>query len=244
MIPVPSGVRVWLAVGRTDMRRGMNGLALAVQEALGRDPHAGDLYVFRGARGDLIKIIWHDGIGMSLYSKRLEQGRFLWPSPADGTVAISAAQLAYMLDGIDWRDPRHTFCPPPARLAVPVFAARRASAGNDDNWGGFRRQGAGAQAFPQASPAGAGGRAGTFDLPVLRQCPAAQAGRGCHRDAGGDPAAGEGDPACPREVHLPRLRKDQPGAGPVSRDPPWLRRPHPLPPPPVHAQPPPNSPTT
>ena len=84
MIPVPSGVRVWLAVGRTDMRRGMNGLALQVQEALGRDPHAGDLYVFRGARGDLIKIIWHDGIGMSLYAKRLEQGRFIWPSPADG----------------------------------------------------------------------------------------------------------------------------------------------------------------
>ena len=75
MIPVPSGVRVWLAVGRTDMRKGMNGLALQVQQALGRDPHAGDLYVFRGARGDLIKIIWHDGIGMSLYSKRLESGR-------------------------------------------------------------------------------------------------------------------------------------------------------------------------
>jgi hypothetical protein len=54
------------------MRKGMNGLALQVQQALGRDPHAGDLYVFRGARGDLIKIIWHDGIGMSLYSKRLE----------------------------------------------------------------------------------------------------------------------------------------------------------------------------
>ena len=61
MIPVPSGVRVWLAVGRTDMRRGMNGLALQVQEALGRDPHAGDLYVFRGVRGNLIKILWHDG---------------------------------------------------------------------------------------------------------------------------------------------------------------------------------------
>src|SRR6187431_1385637 len=111
MIPVPSGVRVWLAVGRTDMRRGMNGLALQVQQALGRDPHAGDLYVFRGARGDLIKIIWHDGVGMSLYSKRLESGRFIWPSPADGAVAISAAQLAYMLDGIDWRNPRHTFRP-------------------------------------------------------------------------------------------------------------------------------------
>src|SRR4051794_37852048 len=111
MIPVPSAVRVWLAVGRTDMRKGMNGLALQVQQALGRDPHAGDLYVFRGSRGDLIKIIWHDGIGMSLYSKRLESGRFVWPSPADGAVAISAAQLAYMLDGIDWRNPRHTFRP-------------------------------------------------------------------------------------------------------------------------------------
>jgi hypothetical protein len=66
MIPVPLGVRVWLAVGRTDMRRGMNGLALQVQEALRRDPHAGDLYVFRGARGDLIKILWHDCLGMSL----------------------------------------------------------------------------------------------------------------------------------------------------------------------------------
>jgi hypothetical protein len=54
MIPVPSGVRVWLAVGRTDMRKGMNGLALQVQQALGHDPHAGDLYVFRGARGDLL----------------------------------------------------------------------------------------------------------------------------------------------------------------------------------------------
>jgi len=111
MIPVPSTVRVWLAVGRTDMRRGMNGLALQVQEALRRDPHASDLFVFRGRRGDMIKIIWHDGLGMSLYAKRLEKGRFIWPSPADGVVAISPAQLAYMLDGIDWRNPRLTFRP-------------------------------------------------------------------------------------------------------------------------------------
>ena len=64
MIPVPSGVRVWLATGVTDMRRGMNTLALQVQQDLGRDPHAGDLYVFRGRRGDLIKILWHDGLGI------------------------------------------------------------------------------------------------------------------------------------------------------------------------------------
>ncbi len=82
MIPVPSGVRVWLAVGKTDMRRGMNGLSLQVQETLGRDPFAGDLFVFRGKRGDLIKILWHDGLGISLYAKRLERGRFVWPSVA------------------------------------------------------------------------------------------------------------------------------------------------------------------
>jgi transposase len=111
MIPVPSSARVWLAVGRTDMRRGMNSLALQVQETLRRDPHAGDLYVFRGRRGDLLKIIWHDGIGMSLYAKRLEKGRFIWPAPVDGMIAITAAQLAYMLEGIDWRNPRHTFRP-------------------------------------------------------------------------------------------------------------------------------------
>jgi transposase len=111
MIPVPSGVRVWLAVGRTDMRRGMNGLALQVQETLRRDPHGGDLYIFRGGRGDLIKILWHDGLGMSLYAKRLERGRFIWPSPADGVVSITPAQLAYMLDGIDWRNPQRTFRP-------------------------------------------------------------------------------------------------------------------------------------
>jgi transposase len=111
MIPVPSGVRVWLAVGHTDMRRGMNGLALQVQQALGRDPHAGDLYVFRGKRGDLIKVVWHDGIGMSLYTKRLEHGKFVWPNASGDVLGISAAQLAYMLDGIDWRNPQHTFRP-------------------------------------------------------------------------------------------------------------------------------------
>ena len=111
MIPVRGDVRVWLASGVTDMRRGMNTLALQVQEALGRDPHAGDLFVFRGRRGDLLKILWHDGVGMSLYAKRLEHGRFVWPSVQAGSVAISSAQLAYMLDGIDWRNPRMTWRP-------------------------------------------------------------------------------------------------------------------------------------
>jgi transposase len=104
MIPVPGNVRVWLATGKTDMRKGMNSLALQVQQSLGRDPHAGDLYVFRGARGDQIKI-------MSLYVKRLERGAFIWPVAVDGVVSISSAQLSYMLSGIDWRNPVYTFRP-------------------------------------------------------------------------------------------------------------------------------------
>jgi len=111
MITPPSGVRVWLAAGVTDMRRGMNGLALQVQQGLRRDPHAGDLYVFRGKRGDLLKILWHDGLGMSLYAKRLERGRFIWPTPTDGMVTITAAQLGYMMEGIDWRNPLRTWRP-------------------------------------------------------------------------------------------------------------------------------------
>jgi len=111
MIAPPSNARVWLATGTTDMRRGMNSLGLLVQQVLQRDPHAGDVYVFRGRRGDLLKILWHDGFGMSLYAKRLERGRFIWPTPADGVVAISAAQLGYMLEGIDWRHPQRTWRP-------------------------------------------------------------------------------------------------------------------------------------
>ena len=111
MIPMPAKVRVWIATGHTDMRRGMNGLALQVQEGLGRDPHAGDLYVFRGKRGDLIKCLWHDGIGLSLYAKRLDRGRFVWPTANGGPVAITPAQLAHLLEAIDWRNPQHTWRP-------------------------------------------------------------------------------------------------------------------------------------
>lgn len=111
MIPVPTGARVWLATGHTDMRRGFDGLALQVQETLKRDPHCGHLFVFRGRRGDLLKILWHDGQGLCLFAKRLERGRFLWPSAADGTVTITPAQLAYLLEGIDWRMPRRTWRP-------------------------------------------------------------------------------------------------------------------------------------
>jgi transposase len=105
-IPIPAGARVWLATGHTDMRKGFDGLALLVQETLKRNPHNGHLFVFRGRRGGLIKVLWHDGQGMCLFSKRLERGRFIWPSPADGVVTITQAQLGYLLEGIDWRMPQ------------------------------------------------------------------------------------------------------------------------------------------
>ena len=108
MIPVPAGVRVWLAPGHTDMRKGFDGLAILVQETLKRDPHDGQLFVFRGKRGDLIKLLWHDGQGMCLFAKRLERGRFIWPATVGEAVTITAAQLGYLLEGIDWRAPVRT----------------------------------------------------------------------------------------------------------------------------------------
>jgi transposase len=108
MIPVPTGVRVWLATGYTDMRRGFPSLSLQVQEVLRQDPLSGHLFCFRGRKGDLLKVIWHDGQGACLFTKRLEKGRFLWPSIADGTISISPAQFGYLLSGIDWRHPQKT----------------------------------------------------------------------------------------------------------------------------------------
>src|SRR3954453_15732147 len=103
MIGFPSGGRGGLAAGRTDMRKGFDGLAAVVQERLAQDPFEGHLFVFRGQRGDLLKILWWDGQGLCLFAKRLERGRFVWPSPADGKVAITPAQLSMLLEGIDWR---------------------------------------------------------------------------------------------------------------------------------------------
>ena len=125
MIPVPAGVRVWLATGHTDMRRGFPGLALLVQETLKHDPHSGHLFVFRGRRGDLIKIIWHDGQGACLFSKRLERGRFLWPSPADGVVTISPAQLGYLKGSTGGRRKKPGDRFPPADAVSMALAAKQ-----------------------------------------------------------------------------------------------------------------------
>ena len=111
MITFPPGIRVWLATGHTDMRRGFPSLALIVQEQLKQDPYSGHLFICRGRRGGLIKVIWHDGQGACLFSKKLERGRFIWPTPADGAVTISPAQMGYLLEGIDWRAPQKTWRP-------------------------------------------------------------------------------------------------------------------------------------
>lgn len=111
MIPIGSGVKVWIATGHADMRKGMRGLSLLVQQGLGRDPFAGDVFVFRGSSGSLIKALWHDGIGLSLYAKRLERGRFIWPSTVDGVVCLTMGQMGYLLEGIDWRNPQQSWRP-------------------------------------------------------------------------------------------------------------------------------------
>ena len=111
MIALPAGVQVYLAAGATDMRKGFDGLAALVQTQLSEDPFSGQLFVFRGRAGDRVKILWWSGDGLCLFSKRLERGRFLWPSQADGVVTISPAQLGYLLSGIDWRHPQETWRP-------------------------------------------------------------------------------------------------------------------------------------
>jgi transposase len=111
MITPPSGARVWLAAGVTDMRKGFDGLAMLVQERLRQNPFGGQVFVFRGRRGDRLKVLWWDGQGLCLFAKRLEKGRFVWPSAADGVVALSPAQLGMLLEGIDWRMPVRTWQP-------------------------------------------------------------------------------------------------------------------------------------
>lgn len=108
MIGLPAGTRIWIAAGFTDMRCGFNGLAARVQTALAEDPYSGHVFVFRGRRGDIIKILWWAGDGLCLLSKRLEHGRFVWPQAQSGTVSLSPAQLSMLLEGIDWRRPQRT----------------------------------------------------------------------------------------------------------------------------------------
>jgi transposase len=111
MIGLALGTRVWLAAGVTDMRKGMDGLAALVQTTLAENPFSGHVFVFRGKRGDLVKLLWWSGDGMNLYAKRLERGRFVWPQATSGTVHLMSAQLSMLLEGIDWRRPQRSWQP-------------------------------------------------------------------------------------------------------------------------------------
>ena len=108
---IPSGTRIWIVAGTTDLRRGFVGLSATVQTALKENPFSGQVFVFRGRRGDLIKLLWFDGDGLCLFAKRLERGRFIWPKVETGTVSLTRAQLSMLLEGIDWRHPERTWQP-------------------------------------------------------------------------------------------------------------------------------------
>lgn len=108
MIGPPTNTRVWIVAGHTDMRKGFDGLAAIVQTTLAQNPFGGHVFAFRGRRGDILKVLWFDGQGMLLLSKRLERGRFVWPQASSGGVVLSAAQLSMLLEGIDWRMPVRT----------------------------------------------------------------------------------------------------------------------------------------
>ncbi len=113
MMTVRAGVKVHIALGVTDMRKGLDGLAGLVQEVLEQDPFSGHLFAFRGRRANLIKIVFWDGTGLCLFSKRLEEGRFPWPGADElgDTVALTSEQLSMLIGGIDWRAPERRWRP-------------------------------------------------------------------------------------------------------------------------------------
>jgi transposase len=103
VIVPPSGVRVLVATKPVDFRKGIDGLAALVQEHLRLDPYAGTIYVFRAKRADRVKLLIWDGSGLVMVYKRLEDGRFRWPSVADGVMRLSPAQFSALIEGLDWR---------------------------------------------------------------------------------------------------------------------------------------------
>jgi transposase len=99
---VPPGVRVLVAARPVDFRKGMDGLAAVAKETLAQDPFSGTVLVFRAKRADRVKLLFWDGSGLLLVSKRLEQGVFKWPPIVDGVMRLSAGQLAALIEGLDW----------------------------------------------------------------------------------------------------------------------------------------------
>jgi transposase len=113
MMLVPAGIKVHMAVGYTDLRKGLDGLAVLVEQVLEQDPFSGHLFVFRGRRADMVKVLFWDGSGLCLLTKRLEEGGFAWPvADAHGlTVTLTAAQLSMLLEGLDWQRPERVWRP-------------------------------------------------------------------------------------------------------------------------------------
>jgi transposase len=103
--------RIWIAAGFAELRRGIRGLSTLVETVLEQASYSGHVFVFRGKRSDLVKLLWFDGDGLCLFQKRLERGRFIWPQATSGTVALTRAQLSMLLEGINWRRPQHTWEP-------------------------------------------------------------------------------------------------------------------------------------
>ena len=102
MIGPGTGVRVDVASGVTDMRKGIKGLAAAAEQVLRQNPCSGAVFAFRGKKGDRVKLLYWDQQGFCLYYKVLQRGRFPWRSPADGVVRLTSAQLAMLWEGIHW----------------------------------------------------------------------------------------------------------------------------------------------
>jgi transposase len=102
MIALPSGVRVLIATRPVDFRKGMDGLAGLVKEHLRADPYSGTIFVFRAKRADRVKLLWWDGTGICLLTKRLEGGAFRWPPIEDGVLRLTPGQLAQLLEGTEW----------------------------------------------------------------------------------------------------------------------------------------------
>lgn len=106
MISLPSGSQIRLVAGATDIRQSFNGLGEYIQHVLEGAPFSGHLSIFRGRRGDTVKILWADADGMCLFIKRLEEGQFVLPTVHDGKIAITRSQLAMLLDKLDWPQPK------------------------------------------------------------------------------------------------------------------------------------------
>ena len=103
MIGPTGAVRVMMATKPVDFRKGAEGLAALVRDAMGADPFSGAVYVFRAKRADRVKLVYFDGTGVCLLAKKLEDGKFCWPAITDGVVRLTAAQLQALLEGLDWR---------------------------------------------------------------------------------------------------------------------------------------------